>query len=175
MAELKIPYLPAPQSNSTSSSLPALTIIAQVDTDTVSVLKVGNHIDAKEGKDALDQVAPPGALENMSFHLLQHNAPEEKRDSKLIEAFLPADQAGYRYDITLQAPEGKPVILQTSGHKHFENHQEIVLFDKKLAKRYDLRSNPSITFWPTSNTQSFVLLIGEDAYINTVQSELIPE
>ncbi|MFK7849108.1 MAG: leucine-rich repeat domain-containing protein [Rhodothermales bacterium] len=173
--EIRIPYLPATAGNSARLPIPALQIVALSSTDTLSTIRAGRHPLAEEGTDALDQIAPPEAFEEAGLRFVRKGIQSGSRQGFLSEEFLPADARGYRYEIALHAQVNEPLVLNTSGYENFEDHQEIILFDSKLAKRYDLRKNPSLTFWPNSTKQEFVLLIGDAAYIDTEQASILPD
>ncbi len=175
LTEINIPYIPATSGNSARLPIPALQITALSARDTLSTIRAGRHQLAAEGTDKFDQIAPPEAFEEAGLRFVRKGIQSGSRQGFLSEEFLPADARGYRYEITLHAKVDEPLVLDVSGHDTFEDHQEIILFDSKLAKRYDLRMDPSLTFWPNSTKQDFVLLIGDAAYINTEQASILPD
>ncbi len=172
---LKLPYLPATSANTTHPMPPALEIMATTQGDTLSLIRAGRHKLAETGLDALDQIAPPEFFESKGMRLYKKEKEIPGRQRYLSEEYLPENAPGYRYEIILQAQADTPLEIHVSGLSAFENHQEIFLFDSKLGKRYDLRKNPSLTFWPKSTKQEFVLLIGEDAYIEEQQADILPD
>ncbi|MEM8487267.1 MAG: FlgD immunoglobulin-like domain containing protein [Bacteroidota bacterium] len=173
---LRLPYIAASTANIERPVQPAFAIHAVVAGDTLTSIRAGRHIEATEaGADKFDQIAPPGAFETVSLRLLRPGVSQGGRQGYLTEEFLPAERDGYRYTLTLQAPTDGPITLQGEGFPHFENHQEILLIDRKLGKRYDFRKNPSLTFWPDANVQQYVLLIGDAAFVEEEQASLLPE
>ncbi len=175
LTTLKLPYIPATSENVRRPAVPAFTLSAVVAGDTLTSIRAGRHMEAAAGTDKFDQIAPPGAFEAASLRLVRPGVSQTSRQGYLTEEFLPAESAGYRYEITLQAPTDGPVELHADGFSHFQNHEEILLIDRKLGKRYDFRKNPSLTFWPESNIQQYVLLIGDAAFVAEEQANLVPE
>lgn len=174
LSELKLPYIPAVGSTKAEKK-PALDIHAVAAGDTLSTIRVGRHPDALPGFDKLDQVAPPGIFEQASLKIARADVSANSRQAFLAAEFQPQDAVGFRYTFTLDAPTGEPTVLHFEGFENFEDYQEFSLFDGKLAKRYDLRKNPSLTFWPKSKKTEFVLLIGDEAFIEAEQATLTPE
>ncbi len=172
---LQLPYLPATTANIERPTVPALEIITISRGDTLSQIRAGRHKLAKTGLDPLDQIAPPEVFENRGMRLYKKGKEISSRQNYLSEEYLPEDNRGYRFEILLQTRPDEPLEIHVSGLTSFENHQEIFLFDGELGKRYDLRKNSSVTFWPRSTKQEFVLLIGEDAYIEEQQANILPD
>ena len=174
LTEIKIPYIPVPTATAAETRIPAITVSASTGNEIFSTVRLGYHEEALEGEDPLDQIAPPRAFESVSLRAIEPKAPETSRKRLLAEQYEPAGQSGYRYEISLVAPEGEPVTISVEDIESLELSQEIVLFDKTLAKRYDIHKDPSFTIWPTSSALNFVLLIGDDAYISSEAHEILP-
>ena len=175
LTQLKIPYLPVAASTAPPANRPALTLMARSGEKGISSVRLGNHADAKSGQDRLDQIAPPRTFETLSLRAVQPGAPKSSRKRLLSEQFEPADQQGYRYEISLIAPVNQPVTITLEGTEEVNSGEKIVLFDQTLAKRYDLHKNPSVTLRPASSDLALVLLTGDETYISQEAAEILPE
>ena len=171
---LILPYLPATPGEAPPETLPALVLTASTGGKTLSTLRLGNHEEALSGADRFDQVAPPRAFEAVSIRAIQLSEPEKSRKRLLSEQYEPAHLPGYRYEISLAGPTDEPLTLALEESGTIFAGQKIVLIDQTLAKRYDLNKNPSETLWLTAPEQTFVVLVGDDAYIDQEAAGILP-
>jgi hypothetical protein len=174
LSELRLPYQPASVSSSQIQRPAGLRLSTVAEGDTLSDLHLGYHPDADNRHDRLDQIAPPRAFQKASLFAIRPELPRANRKRALIEEYLPADAPGYRYELTLAAPVDQPLQIVANGLENFPPYYQIILFDKTLAKRYDLKNKGSVSLSPASKEQDFVLLIGDDAYINQEQTGIVP-
>ena len=174
LEQLLLPYLPATPGEAPPEMPPALVLTASTGGKTLSTLRLGNHEEALSGADPFDQVAPPRAFEAVSIRAVQPNEPEKSRKRLLSEQYEPAHLLGYRYEISLAGPTEEPLTLALEKTGTIFAGQKIVLIDQTLAKRYDLNKNPSETLWLTAPEQTFVLLVGDDAYIDQEAAGILP-
>lgn len=175
LTQLRLPYLPVTASSIAINRPPALELSILSDGDTLSSIFLGNHVDAEAAFDPFDQIAPPATFQTASLHAVRTNLPATDRRRILVEEYLPADAPGYRYDLSLNATENQTLSIAVSGMTNFPNHYEIILFDKTLAKRYDLRKEANVSIRSGAREKALVLLIGDTAFIDHEGAGILPD
>ncbi len=179
LSDLKLPY---PQAASPDeavraagrrAAIPVLMLRASVAGDTLaSQVAVGLAPDAKEGFDAYDQYAPPGAFAPVGFHLAA-SFRAESGHNRLAAEYRP-DGQGQAFDFILRAEPDAPVRITASGLSAFAG-QEVVLVGRRTARRYDLRRQPALRVRPETEKTRYALLVGSPAYVEHAAAEIIPE
>lgn len=174
--ELTIPYPGAPHTPpSTPPAEPpskVLTLTAYQDRARVAGIRVGLARDASSGRDAYDQLAPPGYFEAASLRLI--NSRIGSQHSVLAAEYREAHSKGHTFDLTLTAEPGDPIQLHANGLDAFAD-QRVILVDPTTAQTYNFQTHPSVVLRPTSETTSLNLLIGTDAFVDAEQETFLPK
>ena len=173
--ELVLPYPGAPDAlpaaTAATPSTTALTLTAFQDEQRMSAVRAGLASEAAEGRDALDQFAPPGYFEGATLRL--ENPAVDETYFSLAAEYRPAAREGHTFALTLQATPGRAVQLKAQGLTAFDG-QEIALVDPTTAHTYDLRAESTVTLRPDTEKASYKLLVGSAAFVEHAQSEIVP-
>lgn len=174
--QLTLPYPGAP------SDLPAAVSAAQAPSEslTITAFQHGKRMSAVQagvaaqganGRDALDQFAPPGYFEGATLQLI--NPIVDETYTALAAEYRAAGQEGYTFDLSLQAEPGRVVQLNADGLAAFEG-QDVVFVDPATGRAYDLRAHSTVKLRPATEQMVLKLLIGSSAFVNRVQSAIVP-
>ena len=173
--QLVLPYPGAPDDLPavTAARTPerTLSLTAFQEGKRMSAVQVGMASAAADGRDALDQFAPPGYFEGATLRLV--NPAVDETYSHLAAEYRPTDREGHTFALTLQTTPGRAVQLQAQGIAAFEG-QEVVLVDPTVSRAYDLRAEQSIMLRPDTKDVSLKLLVGSSAFVDRAQSAIVP-
>ncbi len=142
---------------------------------TTSRIRVGLHPDAKQGLDALDQVAPPGRFIPARAYLMAPAAPSSSRRRYLAHEWRPLDGEGQSFELILQSDRSAPVRLVASNVSAFQD-REVALINPATGQSHDLTTAPSVTLQPSQDEDlPLRLVIGSAAYVDHEMAKATPE
>jgi hypothetical protein len=174
--QLALPYPGAP------SDLPAavraaqvsdesLTITAFQDRERMSAVRVGAAEAGADGRDALDQFAPPGYFAGATLQLI--NPQVDETYTALAAEYRSAGQEGHTFDLSLQGAPGQVVELRADGVASFVG-QDVVLVDPMTGRAYDLQAHSTVKVRPAAKEMKLKLLVGSAAFVDRAQSAVVP-
>jgi hypothetical protein len=174
--QLALPYPGAP------SDLPAavraaqvsdesLTITAFQDRERMSAVRVGVAEAGADGRDALDQFAPPGYFAGATLQLI--NPQVDETYTALAAEYRSAGQEGHTFDLSLQGAPGQVVELRADGVASFVG-QDVVLVDPMTGRAYDLQAHSTVKVRPAAKEMKLKLLVGSAAFVDRAQSAVVP-
>lgn len=174
---LHIPYPAHPNAPSRLSSSkkqsPALVLSATRENGPTARIQVGTRKNALQGIDPHDEAAPPSRFAALSLHTTPTSDEKTVDPRPLVGDYRTPDENGYTFPLTLRTDENDPVTIQVDSLGAF-SEQQIVLVDPMSGESYDLRTTPSITIQPESDTRSFRLLVGSSDYVETKKDVELP-
>ena len=133
-------------------------------------MRIGFAENAAPGRDAYDQLAPPGDFEAASLRLVNDAFTSSRSD--LASEFRPEGQAGAVFDLVLTAPSPTPLSLRVDGLASFAE-AEVRLIDEAEARSYNLHDYVAQAL-PVMPGR-YRLAIGSPAFVQDVEHELVPE
>ncbi len=173
--ELVLPYPGAPDAlpaaTAATPSTTALTLTAFQDEQRMSAVRAGLASEAAEGRDALDQFAPPGYFEGTTLQLI--NPQVDETYTALAAEYRAAGQEGYAFDLSLQGAPGQVVQLRADGLASFDG-QKVVLVDPTTGRAYDLKTRSTVKVRPPAEETNLKLLVGSAAFVDRAQSAIVP-
>ena len=149
----------------------SLTITAFQDGKRTSAVEAGVAAEGAEGRDALDQFAPPGYFEGSTLRLI--NSAVDETYTALATEYRAAGREGHTFDLSLRGEPGRAVQLQAEGVAAFDG-QKVVLVDPTTGQAYDLQAQSTIKLRPDAEATHLKLLVGSSAFVDRVQSAIVP-
>jgi hypothetical protein len=134
-------------------------------------VRAGLASEAAEGRDALDQFAPPGYFEGTTLQLI--NPQVDETYTALAAEYRAAGQEGYAFDLSLQGAPGQVVQLRADGLASFDG-QKVVLVDPTTGRAYDLKTRSTVKVRPPAEETNLKLLVGSAAFVDRAQSAIVP-
>lgn len=181
LSELAVPFfLPGggsqaafAEKSAASSESQALTLTAFQEDTRVSSIEVGLAESASEGRDQFDQFAPPAHFQSTTLRLTSDEV-QSKYASGLAVEYRPIAAEGQRFNLTLDAEPGESITLEASGLSAFAD-REVKLIRESNSMSYDLHETSTVTVTPESENTDYVLLLGSADYVDSEQSEVVPD
>lgn len=179
LSQLDIPFfLPSGSSAAVASKTDAseskqLTLTAFHDGNRASAVRVGLSDDAAEGRDNLDQFAPPAHFSSATMRLTNEMVQSEYAKG-LAADYRPLASSGQRFNLELAAEAGDRIMLKASGLEQFQG-QEVRLVNTSNSVSYNLHESGTVTVRPESETSNFVLLVGSGEFVESQESQVVPD
>ena len=179
--ELVIPLTPppsAPASAATASRQNVVTLTARLAKDGSAPrpsarVQVAEQQGARNGRDAYDQVAPPGRFAPVSLHV-KPSAETSGRSSVLAEDVrAPSRDGGHRYTLDVHTQDEQPVVF-TVDDLPARSATHAVLVNPATGQRYDLREQSSITPTVSPDGTTLTLLVGTQAFVQGAVEQTDP-
>jgi len=188
---LRIPYPRLGTPETADRSVPELTVTAQQSGDLSSGERTANvriefSPEAAEGRDVYDQVAPPKAFAPVRLVSDGYwNEPRSSRESArtrwlarearppLASGTAKNGSRGQTMRLRLSAAADAPIQLSASMTGGLEAEQ-VVLVDSASGERYDLLDGPA-RVEGSADAQRFLLLVGSTEYVETQQTDPLPD
>jgi len=174
---LQIPYPAAPGTPSKSSGTPdqssALVLSTHQRGKQTARVRVGVAQTARDGRDALDRVAPPSRLAQTTLRLEGSDTNAPARQQRLAAEYRPAEADGHTFSLVLRTESEAPVELRAEGLDAVEGKQ-VVLVDPSAGESYDLRTSPSVTIDSEDGPRSLRLLVGSPDYVEAKKNVALP-
>lgn len=171
---LKIPYPGAPGTVTEAppvASAEALTLEAYQGETRVAAVQAGVADAAHAGRDAYDQVAPPGYFETASLRLV--NEAVDATYTELAAEYRRAHRDGHAFALTLRAEPGQTIRLRADHLDAFAG-QQVVLLHPASGRTYDLHASSTVPVQPTTASTDFKLLVGSEAFVEGERQRVLP-
>lgn len=177
LSQLSVPFFEGAGTSQTEKAdeetPPMLTLTTRKDDHPTSTVHLGLRPESKTGKDEFDHFAPPSYFEAAA---LRAENDEIDSEYKLASDVRPMEDAeGRTFKLTLSTRPGTELTIDASGVHRFAPSQQLKLFHSAESKSYDLRTTPTIDVTPASEESSFIVMIGSESYVESKQSELVPQ
>jgi hypothetical protein len=172
---LHIPYKKPNNSSLVSKSVQnykTLKLSLYQDGNQSSVVEIGISKNASEWYDRLDAFAPPSDFLQNSLRI--HNESVEGYYKYLMKDYRSEIEEGKAFNLSIEKSENTNLILVAEGLDNFDD-QEIYLFDERLNDIYNLKESSEIAIKSLHTFNNYKLLIGTEAYINSIKNNLLPQ
>jgi tetratricopeptide (TPR) repeat protein len=147
-----------------------LTLTVSRDGHAQSAVRVGFATDASLGRDAHDQVAPPGYFEGASLRVI---GSDGAFSGPLAEDYRPWTDAAARFDLHLSAQPHTPLLLEVGGLADLSGYAA-TLIDDATGTAYDLADGVPLPLVSSEDARRFTLVVGAKAAVETARQELLP-
>ena len=151
-------------SSGTSTAAPMLTLQTRVAGMLTSTVRVGLHPEAAQGRDALDQVAPPHRFAGAHLTLTAPGAPSAARRQHLAHEWRPPTPDGHRFELVLRSAPGTPVQIDAAGLDALGGQRATVI-NKATGRTYSLNAQTSFTLTPRSEATTLGLVVGSASFV----------
>ncbi|WP_169577887.1 LamG-like jellyroll fold domain-containing protein [Salisaeta longa] len=177
---LVVPYPGAPfvqqtsseKSTSKASAARTLTLATFYDGTHTGQATIQLAPDARVGRDALDQVAPPARFEGPRLRLPVADPPSPRQRWLAHEA-RPAGTDGQRVNLTLHAPAGSHVRIDARTVNALDV-PAVRLVERATGRMIDLTQRQSFTLQVEHAQTPLVLLMGTTAFVEEAWSSIVP-
>jgi hypothetical protein len=146
-----------------------LTLTVHREGRSQSAVRVGFSTEASLGRDAHDQVAPPGYFEGASLRVL----PSAMASGPLAEEYRPWSESATQFDLHLSAPPHTALVLEANGLATLSGYAA-TLIDEVTGAAYDLADGVPLPLASPEDARRFTLVLGPKAAVERAREELLP-
>jgi endonuclease I len=176
---LTIPYDPASAAAGDAQQAAASTtlqLMAHGGEQDVSRVRLGTAPGSSAGRDVHDVVAPPMAFQSTALYALPVGADtaSSPRRARLAHDMRSSSVSNHTFDLILRATPGAAIALRLGDSEAFAG-ANVVLVDLAAGTAHDLRATPTVSMRPTHEETALRVLVGDDAFVNAEQENLLPE
>lgn len=137
-----------------------------------SSIEIGFHSNLPHNAEPKFDFAPPGDFQSHRVSIqseqLSPNLPQ------LSRLFFPYSEELQTIDLIVKSPANTPLHLQIEGIRNLNTH-DVLLFDKKYAKTYDLHREPILRINSYDEIKKYSLVIGKPGTASVYFNENAPQ
>jgi hypothetical protein len=173
--ELFIPYFPPenlPKKGNELNDIDQIVTVELIESDTVrSEILFGSSKEAKSGYDKNDRYSPPGDF--AQFHLFAFNEDIET-EYKALQRDIRSEISNQVYDIEVKTPKSKSFQLKIDFNRKNLSGNFVYLVDQN-SNYHKIDEGDEIPLKSSSERNKMMILIGDQAFIDSHVSELLPD